>query len=1081
MRLDNIESFYPLSPIQQGILFQSLYAVGSPVYFGQLSFTFQEGFKVEEFKRAWQAVVDRHPILRTYFVWEGLDEHIQVVEEKVELKFDEFDWRRTPPDDIHKQLDLYLQTDLERGFDYATAPLMRLALIRLTDAAYRFIWSHHHLIVDGWSVPLIFNEVFGFYEAFCKGEQLELPPPRPYRDYIIWLQQQDLKKAERYWRDILQGFTDATRLGIDKGISEAIVGGLEFDEQEIELSIEATDRARSFARRRQLTLNTIVQGAWAILLSRYSGEQDVVYGATVSGRPAELEDVESMVGLFINTLPVRVRMNRTDTVVDFLKRLQEQLVEIRQFEYSPLVEVQGWSDVRRGAPLFESILVFENYPVRGGANGDGVSVKVSAVNFYERTNYPLTLVAGAGAQLKLKALYDTHRLDSAALSRVMKHLADLIETITEDAERRVFDLSLLDADEERRLLVEWNDTRDDYEREKAAHQLFEEQVERTPNATALVSGQDRLTYRELNNRANQLAHHLQKLGVGPETMVGIAVDRSVEMVVGVLGTLKAGGAYAPLDPSYPKDRLDFMIRDAQVKVLLTDNRLIQFLPETEAVVVALDTQWEIISSESADNPACKARADNLAYVIYTSGTTGAPKGVLLEHRGLNNLIAQQTRAFDITPNSRVLQFSSFSFDASVSEVFVTLIQGATLYIASKESLQPDSPLIGVLKDNAISTVTLSPSVLAVLPAHELSDLGTVISAGEACTSEIVRKWADGRRFINAYGPTEATVCATMSECLESGQSPTIGRPIGNTQIYLLDKNMRPVPIGAPGEIYIGGVGLARGYLNRPELTAERFIPNAFANEPGARLYRTGDLARHMTDGCLEYLGRRDNQVKLRGFRIELGEIEALLSQREDIKQAVVIDREERPGDKRLIAYVVAKQQSPLSVNHLRGYLKDKLPEFMVPSTFVFMDALPTSPNGKLDRRALPEVDAQRPDLEESFVAPRSEAERVIAEIWKETLKLEEVGVNDNFFDLGGHSLLMTIMHGKLRQAFGKSLSMIEMFTYPTIEALAEFFTSCKEIEGSDVEESVFDKVYDRVKKQKEAGNKQKQLAGRKRI
>jgi amino acid adenylation domain-containing protein len=552
---------------------------------------------------------------------------------------------------------------------------------------------------------------------------------------------------------------------------------------------------------------------------------------------------------------------------------------------------------------------------------------------------------------------------------------------------------------------------------------------------AVVFEDRQLTYRQLNRRANQLAHYLRGLGARPETPVAICVERSLEMVVGLLGILKAGGAYVPLDPAYPKERLAFMLQDAQAPVVLTQER---FLAEfNNRITVCLDRDWRVISQESEENPDSGVTAENLAYAIYTSGSTGKPKGVMVPHRGLCSLSQEQTQAFDVGSSSRVLQFSSLSFDASIFEIVMALPKGATLCLGTPETLLPGPALIRLLQDQAITIVTLPPSALAALPAEKLPALRTITVAGEAYSAELIARWAPGRRFFNLYGPTETTIWATAAELHDSIRTPPIGRPIGNTQTYILDSSLRPVPIGVPGELYIGGVGLARGYLNRPELTAEKFIPNPFSREPGARLYKTGDLARYLPDGNIEFLGRIDNQVKLRGFRIELGEIEVALAKHPSVRESVVVAQEDSPGDRRLVGYVVSQQRALLTTQELRNFLKAKLPDYMVPSAFVMLETMPLTPNGKVDRRALPIPDGSRPELEEPFVAPRTPVEKVLARIWAEVLRLDRISIHDSFFDLGGHSLKAMQLASKISAAMNIDVSVKLLFAHPTVSSFAE--------------------------------------------
>jgi len=600
------------------------------------------------------------------------------------------------------------------------------------------------------------------------------------------------------------------------------------------------------------------------------------------------------------------------------------------------------------------------------------------------------------------------------------------------------------------------------------HELFEAQVALTPQHTALVYEGQQLSYEELNARANQIAHYLRRAGVGPDVLVGIMLERSLQMVVALLGVLKAGGAYVPMDPRYPSERLRYMMRDAGVALTITEER---WVASVEGRMLRLDRETEVITTESQANLASGVSPENLAYVIYTSGSTGQPKGTMVSHRGLCNLSDAQIETYGLTNNDRVLQFSSLSFDASIFEIVMALRVGARLFIANPESQLPGPALLSLLRNEAITSITLPPSVFAALPVEELPDLKTITVAGEACPSDLVNRWAANRRFFNAYGPTEATVWSTIDKCDAGDTKPAIGRPIRNTQIYLLDEHLEPVPVGVTGELHIGGVGLARGYLNRPDVTAARFIPNRFSTESGTRLYRSGDLARFLPDGRIEFLGRIDDQVKIRGFRIELGEIEATLSSHPAVRECVVVVREDTPKEKRLIAYVVfGRLTEAINTSELISYLRNYLPDYMVPATFVVLDDLPLTPNGKVNRKALPIPQGSRPELEASFVPPRTDTEKRVAAVWQEALQVSRIGVNDNFFDLGGHSLLMLQINGKLRAAFGRDIPLVDLFQYPTIMSLA------RQLEESEASPVSFLDIQSRAQKQKAAINRQRQTA-----
>ncbi|MEP6487764.1 amino acid adenylation domain-containing protein [Microcoleus vaginatus GB2-A3] len=1054
MGKSNVEDFYPLSPMQQGMLFHTLYSPNSGVYFEQLTCTLRKLANAQAFKQAWQQVTDRHPILRTSFVWEGLKEPVQVVYRQVQLPWEEFDWQDLAPAAQQQQLETFLKSDRDRGFDMRQPPLMRMTLIKLAKDTYYFIWSHHHLLLDGWSNPTILTEVFDFYQAFLNGEQLSLPRPRPYRDYIVWIQQQNLSEAESFWRQRLQGFTAPTPLPIERDFGSA--AGEESDrEQQILLSVATTAALRSLARQQQLTLNTLVQGAWGLLLSRYSGEEDIIFGTVVSGRPPDLAGVESMVGLFVNTQPARVKIRPKDSLLSWLKQLQDRQIEARQYEYSPLVEVQRWSEVPRRLPLFDTLVVFENYPLESSLQKRVQNLEIESVLSFEKTNYALTLTVVPGEELALKIGYSSNRFEDAAIARMLGHLQTLLEGMTANPERKLSELPLLSAAERQQLLVQWNDTQADYPKNSSIHELFAAQTERTPDAVAAICENEQLTYRQLNAKANQIAHYLQSLGVKPEVLVGICLERSLEMLVAILGILKVGAAYVPVDPAYPQERRSFMLADAKVPVLLTQKNLLETLPQNSAKVVCIDAEWKEISRQSDRNPAVKVEAENLAYVLYTSGSTGTPKGVLGTHRGTVNRCFWNPYPFieaDIC-----CQKTSLNFVDSVWEIFAPLLHGLPTVIIPDRAVKDINQFLQTLSKQNVTRLVLVPSLLrAILDSfpdldRRLPQLKYWICSGETLPIDLCQQFREQmpqRVLINLYGSSEVAADVTWYDATHCVEKVPIGRPIANTQIYLLDRNLQPVPIGIPGEIYVGGDGLAQGYLNRPDLTSEKFISNPFGQEKldflgnshQKVLFKTGDIGCYLPDGNIEFLGRGDCQVKIRGFRIELGEIEAALSQHSSVSTAAVLLQEKAPGSQGLVAYLVPnsglRNQHPELISELRSFLKHKLPDYMVPSAFVLLDALPLTPNGKIDRLAL----SQRCDYvsdETAFTEPQTPTEKEIAEIWTALLGLEKVGTNQNFFDLGGHSLMATQLISRVRSCFGVELAMCDFFAAPTIDNLAE--------------------------------------------
>nr|QEO74875.1 condensation domain-containing protein [uncultured bacterium] len=1037
MKSDQIQDIYELSPMQQGMLIHSQYTSDSVMYFVQWTGEMRGELIVEAFAQAWQMVLERHPILRTSFHSEEVSKPLQVVHKSASLPFDLQDWRELSETEQEQRLQTYLETDRQKRFDVSRPPLMRLALIRLADDLYQFIWSHHHLLLDGWSFPIVLKEVFDFYRAIIQDRPLHLERPRPYRDYIAWLQKQDLSSAATYWQQYLQGFTAPTSLGPDQMPAVgAPAREADYARQQMILSRELTSDLQQLARRHRLTVNTPVQGAWAILLSRYSGEEEVVFGVSVSGRPAELAGVENMVGLFINTLPVRVRVSQKQKVEEWLKRLQDEQVEQRQYEYSPLVQVQKWSEVPRGTPLFESILAFENYKVDEVLE-TAVGLRIDNIRQFSRTNTALAVQALLGPELVFRVTYDCRRFSDATIRRMLSHLERLLARMTAASESRLSDLSLLTETERHLLLHEWNQTSGPFAAQ-CLPQIFEAQVERTPDAVALIFQDQALTYRELDQRANQVAHYLRELGVGSEVLVGLMMDRSIEMIVSLLGVMKAGGAYLPLDPRYPRERLAYMLDESAVPILLTQEHLLDSVSSQWAQVICIDSEWETISQQSSANPSPANATDNLAYVIYTSGSTGKPKGVGVPHSGMCNVVAAMRQVFGIGPEDRVAQVASLSFDASIFEIFLSFSAGATLVVADTGSTLPGPALVNLLKDQGVTTAVFTPAVLRTLPETSLPKLTTVMSAGDACSPDLVDRWAPGRRLFNLWGPTEATIWNSVQQCHYGDRETPIGRPLVNTQLYILDEFMQPVPIGVPGELYIGGLGVTRGYLNRPELTAEKYVPNPFSNQPGSRLYKSGDQGRYLPNGEIVFMTRIDRQVKVRGFRIETGEIEAALVEHPSVLESAVVARADTTGDKQLIAYVVPDPANPPKISRLRAFLQERLPEYMVPANIVLLESMPLSPNGKIDRRALPAPDSIRPELEQELILPRTRLEQFLAQMWTTVLGVEQIGVDDNFFELGGDSIKAAVFTNRLQEELGEIVHIVAIFDAPTIATLADY-------------------------------------------
>lgn len=1072
MKLPNVEDIYLLSPMQQGMLFHSLYAPQSGVYFEQFVCTLRGELNAATFQRAWQRVVDRHTILRTSFLWEGLDEPLQVVSRQVTLPWAQADWRDLTPLEQYAQLESFLQADRAQGFVLSQAPLLRCFLAQTAADAHTFVMSNHHALMDGWSLSSLLREVFLFYETFGRGAEIEEPTPRPYRDYIAWLQKQDEGKAETFWRTTLRGFSAPTTIPVGSTRTGSSTVAPIDDVGPRALSAATTAALQTLARQYHLTINTVVQGAWALLLSRYSGETDVMFGATTAGRPVEMPGAAAMIGLFINTLPVRVQCDPLATVGAWLHKLQQQQLELRQYEYSPLMQIQGWSEIARGQPLFESILVFENHSSTPPAQIG--SLTIGDVRGVEQTNYPLTLSAWLGPELTLHLAYDGQRFAAEAMQRMMGHLQVLLETIAHDATQHLADLPLLTSAEAQQIAA-WNHNPAPVAAEaRCIHHLFERQAAATPDAVAVVDFRfgildlglndadqienrkskikNSMTYRELNARANQLARYLQTLGVGPGTPVGLCLERSPAMIVGMMGILKAGGAYVPLDPTYPPERLAFIMEDTQLAVLVTQAQWAAQLPTQNVQVVCLDREQVVIATYSTENVVSAVTPESMAYLLYTSGSTGKPKGVIGSHRALTSYIETATDLYELTPQDRILQCATINFDTATEEIHACLTTGGTLVLRTEEMLHSVPTFLQKCAEWELTVLDL-PTAFWHEVAHELTttdltlpaSVRLVIIGGEQALPERVRAWRQKvgsyPRLLNSYGPTEATVAATVCELSSYANDACpapIGHPLPNVEIYLLDSSLQPTPIGVPGEIYIGGPGLADGYYRRPALTAEKFVPHPFT--AGQRLYKTGDLGRWLPapEGApnIEFIGRRDHQVKIRGFRVELGEIEALLHQHPAVREAVVVAHsEQNSSNNYLVAYVTPVQES-LDTHELARYVRAKLPAYMAPATFVVLEKIPLLPNGKVDRHALPAPARDHLARQRDFVPPRDLIELQLASIWEKVLNVQPIGIKDNFFELGGHSLLTMQLMTAVEKQFGRDLPLSIVFQNGTIEQMA---------------------------------------------
>jgi amino acid adenylation domain-containing protein/non-ribosomal peptide synthase protein (TIGR01720 family) len=1054
MNRTSLSGAFALSPMQQGMLFHYLKEPHSGVDIEQIVVHLPEKIDARRLEMAWLWLVRRHDILRTKFVWGGNETQQEVLPE-VTVPFVVHEERGLSEKAHDERLKEFLQADRVRGFDLSEAPMLRLTLFQWGEESFSLVWTFHHALLDGRSYPVLLREAFEACAELKTGAISQRPEPFPYRRYIEWLQDENFDAAEMFWKKQLAGFTAATPLVVGRQ-SPPDTETYQQGEAWEQLDAAVTSALRKLAKAHDLTLNTVVMGAWAMLLHKYSREEDIVFAATRAARKSSVPNADETIGLFINTVPVRVAIKDDDALISVFKDVRKLWLEMRPYEHTPLARVKAVSQVPPSQPLFETLFVFENYRLDTVMRALGGEWAKRQVELHELTNFPITLAAYDGEELAFKIEFDRRRLEETTIRRMLGHLRQLLEDVAENPNVSVGAVRLLTEAERKELVEEYNPAAPapvssglPLDGGATLHQLFEQQVTRRPEAVALTCDGLSLTYAQVNARANRVARRLVEYGVKPETLVGLCLDRTNEIVIAILAILKSGGAYLPIDLAYPPDRLAFMLEDAQAPVLLTQRELTTKLPSTKARVLCIEDVLETSLPDGSDetNLPPTAGPDNLAYVIYTSGTTGKPKGSLITHRNVARLFPATESWYRFNEQDSWTLFHSCAFDFSVWEIWGALLYGGRVVVVPFLVSRSPEAFYELLAREKVTVLNQTPSAFRQLIQAEESvgqnelALRCVIFGGEALEMQSLRPWferhGDERpRLVNMYGITETTVHVTYrplsKDDLNSGS--VIGIPIPDLQIYILDESGQLVPIGVPGEMHVGGAGLARGYLRRPELTEQRFIPDHVTGRKDARLYKTGDLARFLPGRDLEYLGRVDHQVKIRGFRIELGEIESVLLQHPAVRSAVVMAREDEPGVKRLAAYVVTSQPAP-ELSILRAHLRKKVPDYMVPAAFVFLDSLPLTASGKVDRKALPVPESQRPELTRRYVAPRTAAEKTLSAVWSKALRVEKVGIEDNFFELGGDSILSIQIISAARRE-GLKLTPKLLFANQTIASLA---------------------------------------------
>jgi amino acid adenylation domain-containing protein len=1038
-----LEDAYPLAPMQEGMLFHTRLAPGSGIYLMQQQYVWNGPLDVARVTEAWRVVAARHPILRTSFVWENLERPLQCVRREVDMRdvVRLIDLRGLSEPAQEQRMRAMLDAELEAGLDMARAPLMRVRLFQLTDTAYRIVRSFHHILTDDWCFSLLMKECLGFYSALGEGRSLSLPAPRPYRDYIAWLAKKDQGAAEAFYRDELRGFSAPTSLGIERALPDERSPGV--GDAFFELEPTVSDALMALAHDHALTANTLVQGAWAVLLSRYAGTNDVLFGVTVAGRPTDLPGVEDIVGLFINSLPLRVDASPGQELVPFLKQLLSQNYRLREHEHPALVNIQAWSELSQGEPLFKSLLVFENAP-QDERLGDHVrEVEVAFDHDRVHTNYPLTVVAYPGARLGVRLSFDRRLFEPDAIERMLDHLRALLEDMAARPAARLGQLTMLRPEERERECTTFNEPKSKPPAEPRDYvATFEAQARRTPNAVAVRAGGRELSYEALNRAANRVAHALRAAGVRADCVVAVFEQREIELLVSLLGVLKAGGAYLPLDPGHPLARSARTVARSGARVVLSSQSLSEQAREVAGshARVVLRERASANSDQNLGLP--PAHPQQLAYVIFTSGSTGVPKGAMVEHAGMLNNVWGKVPTLELGAADVVAQTAPQCFDISIWQLLSPLLAGACVLIIGDEAVRDPRALLAQIDAGGVTVLELVPSLLRALVQESegaeraLHSVRWVLPTGEALTPELCRRWF--ARFprlalLNAYGPAECADDVALHRVVEAPDANTlympIGRPVPNLRLFVANQQ-EIAPLGVAGELCVAGVGVGRGYLAEPGRTAAAFVPDPFSRVPGGRMYRTGDLARRAAEGTLSFVGRRDQQIKLRGYRIELGEIEARLSALTGVEQALVMVRDDRGRGPQLVAYVMAGPT--IGVEQITRELARELPPYMIPSAFVVLEAFPLNANGKVDRARLPDPTWASAEHE----APRGEIECGLAAIWREVLGLSELGRHSSFFALGGHSLLATQIVSRVRKLFGVELPLRSLFDAPTLAGLA---------------------------------------------
>lgn len=1053
---ENVEDILALTPLQEGMLFHYLTNPDSEQYFEQLSLRIEGKIDNEMVKEAWNFVIKSNEMLRTLFRWEKIEKPLQIVLKDYEVPINFYDLHNEEYSDKEALISKIREEDRNNKINISEEPF-RISLYKISEKEYEMIISNHHIIYDGWSNGIILKEFMEAYNNIFDDIQLEKPVKNKYKEYIKWYQGQDKSKQELYWREFLNGFDTKTILPSNNKKQADICHSKNYN---CYLSKEVTKEIANVARNNNMTTATILYAAWGIILQRYCNMDDVLFGTTVSGRTSEIRGIENMVGLFINTLPLRITKKSGETIIDLLNNVNITLNERDEYNCTSLVDIKSYSKFNGKESLFDSIVVMENYPLDSSLNNGNEKIAIKKYNMFEMTNFDITVViTELNEGIEIKFCYNESLFELEEIRKMASHFTNVIKEIVDDPFKSLTEIQMLDNDEKESILYGFNNKKTEYPINESICSLFEKQVEKNPNNIALVFENQQMTYEELNNKANQVGWFLKEKGVNKNTVVGFMVERSLEMIVGLLGILKAGGAYLPIDPDYPEQRINYLLESSKTQILLTRDKFKDKIKSVDSEVITVD---EIINNTSIMNNNLNTEYDpnQLMYVLYTSGSTGNPKGAMIKSHAFINLLNWFTKEFEIDESSRILLIAPTSFDLAQKNLYSALVKGGRLCLFTPGIFDYNN-MSDTIEREKIDIVNCSPSAFYPLidfnsnsNFKRLISLKKIFFGGEPINIPKLIPYAKSAsynaEFINMYGPTECTDISNVyrieNSNIDSCINVPIGKTIDNVELYVLDKDLNPLPVGVPGELCIGGVSLAYGYYKDEELTKTKFVELNCIH--GKRIYKTGDLVKWMPDGNVDFLGRIDYQVKIRGFRIELGEIEACLLQHEALKEVVVIDRKNEAGDKYLCAYIVSEKE--LKTTEIRSFLSKKLPEYMIPAFYVRMEKLPLTPNGKINRKDLPEPEKAIVS-EDEIIKPANEIEKTVLEIWQKILNVKSIGKNDNFFDIGGNSILLIQMHALIEKNYPGKVNVTDLFTYTTVLKLADLIENGKKSKNVDIQ------------------------------